>query len=70
MMFAKLKNVAYVNWSLEIDCPNCEHEIDLYDFPDEDIGKWLFTNQWDKFHDYEVACPNCNMSFKLDGIEH
>lgn len=68
-----MANIAYVDWSLWVECPNCKEDINLnderYDI-DGEISKPIFNNDWSKLIGFEVACPGCDCEFKLDGVEH
>jgi len=64
-------NTAYVDWSLEIECPKCKEEFNLANMDDD--GKYataIFNNTWKKLHGEEVKCIYCNHEFLIDGVEY
>jgi hypothetical protein len=66
-------NTALLDWSLYVDCPNCECNNDLarpgHDI-EHDIARRIFTNEWDKLAGWEVTCEHCGHQFLLDGVEY
>ena len=59
---------AYLDWSLEVECPSCCQEFDLVD--DIEVSEAIFNNQWNRLRGYEVVCPHCEYPFKLDKVEY
>jgi len=65
-------NVATLSWSLDIECPKCNEDNDLYDTfhnPEDHIAHCIFTNQWDILEGLEVTCEHCGYVFPLDKVE-
>jgi DNA-directed RNA polymerase subunit RPC12/RpoP len=64
---------ALLDWSLYVDCPKCGKFNDLAE-PDHDteneIGKHLFTNAWDKLNGWEVKCQHCGHEFTIEKVEY
>ena len=66
-----MKNIAYLDWSLGIECPNCTVENNLADNDDDQIvSSAIFHHNWDALKGFEVTCKFCNHEFKLDGVEY
>jgi len=66
-------NIANLDWSLAVDCPNCEVNIDLVKYDSNNdylIANRIFKNEWDKLAGYEITCPHCAHEFKLDNVEY
>jgi len=66
------KSIAYLNFNIETECPNCGYIIDLVYYEegnDPVIIKSLFNNKWSNLN-YEVTCPNCEREFIVNDIEH
>ncbi len=58
-------------FSLTVDCPGCEEEIDLTDGEFENLYvDPIFTNEWEALEDEEVECPHCEIKFQIDGVEY
>lgn len=58
-------------WSLSLDCqcPECEHDIDLMDI-DDFWGSGIQPIEHDtkKTKEYEVTCPECEHEFLVDFV--
>lgn len=69
-----MKPTAFLDWSLDTECPHCGREVDLVkydsDHGDSSIAKMIFTNRWDALADWEIECQHCQKEFKLDGVEY
>ena len=61
---------------LYVECPDCEHDFDLFKTPDNDEG-WLHKKvmsdaAWkidaDERIDITVACPECKIKFRVKGV--
>jgi uncharacterized protein YbaR (Trm112 family) len=64
-----MKNIAYVSWSLDINCPECGESIDISKDDDEDrISTKIFNNSWDRLIDHSVICPKCSVEFDIDEV--
>lgn len=67
-------NIAFLDWSLDIDCPHCGKEVDLVQYEadtgDYDIAKLVFTNRWDALEGWTVECPHCERDFNIDKVEY
>ena len=66
--------IAFLDWSLEVECPHCKEETDLVKYESEQgdyiIAEAVFNNRWDDVAGYEVICPKCQHDFELSGIEY
>lgn len=66
-----IKPAALLCWSLYVNCPHCEHQIDLSDIDyDSAVATALFNNRWDELKGHEVACPSCKREFEIAGVEY
>lgn len=67
-------NVAFLDWSLDIDCPRCGNVVDLVQYDadsgDNDIANMIFRNRWDHLEGYDIECPRCKHDFKIDRVEY
>jgi C4-type Zn-finger protein len=64
-----MKNIAYVYWSLDIDCPECGESIDISNDDDEGhISTSIFNNSWDRLIGRSVMCPVCGAEFDIDEV--
>jgi hypothetical protein len=66
-------NTALLDWSLYVDCPNCELSNNLASAKHDaeyDIARRIFTNDWDKLAGWEVTCEGCGHEFLLDGVQY
>ena len=65
------KPTAYLQWSLTVDCPKCNHSNDLAT-GDHDcehtIVRHIFTNAWDKLDGWEVTCEGCGHEFTIERV--
>lgn len=59
--------IAYLHWSVDIECPYCGTEFNLLDNHNEDNGITvaIFHNRWDELKGITVRCPKCQEKFKL-----
>jgi len=66
--------IAFLDWSLDVDCPHCGENVDLVrlerDGGDNSIATRIFTNNWDALKGWDVECPNCKHDFTLDHVEY
>lgn len=66
--------IAYIDWSLDIECPHCEENVDLVQYEsdtgDNSIAGRIFTNQWDKLNGMIIECPYCRKDFTIDKVEY
>lgn len=65
---------AFLEYSINVDCPHCEKEVDLLDVEsnagDNSISAIVFTNEWDQLKGWPIECPHCHMDFELAGLEY
>jgi len=65
------KSVVYLDFSLRVNCPHCEHKFDLVcqdgDY-DENVVNPVFRNEWSKPEGEEVICPQCEKTFLIERI--
>ena len=65
------QNIAWVSWSLDIDCPKCGESIDLSDQDDDRIFSIaIFSNKWNDLKGADCYCDKCLHEFVVDGIEY
>lgn len=64
------QRTAYLDWSLHIKCPGCEHRFDIVeqDRDDHIISRAVFNNDWDAAKGEEVECPKCEEAFEIKEI--
>ena len=65
------KNIAHLNWSLDITCPECSCVFDLGNSGNDDeggISTKIFNNKWDDLKGHRVVCPNCDKTFLIDEV--
>lgn len=61
---------ATLDASLDVDCPDCDRRIDLFDGDDDGIyTPPIFNNDWDRLKDEEVTCPHCGEEFLIEKVE-
>lgn len=69
-----MKAVAFLDWSLEVECPKCKLDIDLVqyeaDHGENDIANRIFNNRWDDLIGYDIECPHCRHDFKIEKVEY
>jgi hypothetical protein len=64
-----MKNIAYVFWSLDIDCPECGESIDISKDDEMDrVAIRIFNNSWDRLIGHSVMCPGCGAEFDIDEV--
>ena len=62
---------AQLSWSLDIECPHCEGDIDLADCDDDtEFARAIFNNKWADLKGAEVTCPHCQEEFLIDEVEY
>ena len=62
---------AYLDWSLEVECPACHEEFDLAkDDDDNVVANAIFNNNWEALEGYEAICPECFHEFLLTEVVH
>lgn len=64
---------AYLDYSLDVECPSCEAIIDLTSEHHDGeyyLATKIFTNKWDEVKGFEITCEHCGYQFKLDGVEY
>jgi uncharacterized Zn finger protein len=64
---------ATLNWSLYVDCPQCDKSNDLAG-PEHDtehhVARHIFSNAWDKLNGHEVECEHCGHEFTIEKVEY
>ena len=66
-----MSNIVLLSFSLDVQCPECEHDFDVSDQDDENVISGLvFTNRWEEIKGHSATCPSCDHKFILDGIEY
>lgn len=64
-------NIAYFDWSLDIEYPHCKKEIDLVNYDGEgDIASCIFYNNWDFLNGYDIYCNHCDKEFQIKEIQY
>lgn len=65
--------IAYLDWSLMVECPACKQDNDLntgtHD-SENHIASKIFNNQWDKLQGHEVTCEHCFHAFTISKVEY
>lgn len=65
--------IAYLNWSLDVECPKCGDENDLsrhkHD-PEYTIAQAIFNNAWGRLAGWEVTCEHCGHEFSINSVEY
>ncbi len=65
-----LQRPAILTASLDITCPHCEHDFDIFDnedYPEMMIA--IFNNKWDDAEGQPVECPQCKKEFNIEDIQ-
>lgn len=63
--------IAWLDWSLDIQCPKCGEYTDLADGDDDSVySSAVFNNNWDAVKGHEVTCRHCEHEFILDEIRY
>jgi hypothetical protein len=66
-----MANTAYLDYSVEIQCPVCHQFNNLADSDDDHIvSAAIFNNKWDTLEGHEVECSHCHHEFKIDSVEY
>ncbi len=66
-----VKPSADLRWSLDIECPKCNAEIDLAAGDDDNTySNAIFNNKWDDLVDEEITCPECGHIFLIGSVEY
>lgn len=70
----KKKAIAFLEYSINVDCPHCEEDIDLVDMEsnsgDHDISNLVFRGAWDSLINWDIDCPHCKQAFQLEKLEY
>lgn len=63
------KPLAFLNFSLYVNCPHCDELMDLSenDF-DYIVTNALFDNRWDDLNGYDTSCPKCDTDFQIEKV--
>ena len=63
--------IAYLDWSVDVECPACKEEFDLTDHDDDRVvASAIFNNNWDALKGYEAICEHCQHEFKIESVEY
>lgn len=65
------KQIAYLDWSLDVKCQNCKEDIDLVLYDSENdygISKRIFNNAWDQLQGWRIECPHCANEFSIEKV--
>lgn len=64
-------STAYLEYSVNVECPKCEESTDLVDNDDDHIvSRAIFSNNWDALKGHEVTCEHCGHEFKIEKVEY
>lgn len=63
------KPIAYLDWSLDVDCPKCGEVTDLA-CSESDMARYIFQSAWDKLRGWEVTCAHCGHEFEIEKVEY
>lgn len=64
-------STAYLEWSLEVECPKCGEDTDLAKNDDDNIVSGaIFNNNWDALKGHDVKCAHCGYEFALSAVEY
>ena len=72
-MDTESKPIAQLDWSLRVECPNCNESLDAAGIDagnDYTITKMVFSNRWDDITGCSITCPECGHEFELGGMEY
>lgn len=64
---------AYLEYSVNVDCPKCEESNDITDSEHDtecEVPKALFNNKWDDLKGFDVTCEHCGHEFKIEEVEY
>jgi glutaredoxin len=65
---------AFLEYSINVDCPHCENDVDLLDVEsnagDNSISARVFTSEWDQLKGWPIECPHCHTDFELARLEY
>lgn len=67
-------NIAFVDWSLDIDCPHCKESVDLVEYEgncgETTFANAIFSNRWDDLIGFDIECPHYKRDFQIDKVEY
>ena len=67
-------NTAFLDWSLDIECPHCKEKVDLVQYDgdsgDNYIASRIFGDRWGTLAGYDIECPHCHNDFQIDRVEY
>jgi ssDNA-binding Zn-finger/Zn-ribbon topoisomerase 1 len=69
----RIKNItptAQLRWSLDVECPKCEGEVDLSEGDDGTYSVPIFNNKWDDLEGEHAVCPHCDHEFRIKKVEY
>lgn len=65
------KSTVRFDFSMMIECPHCEADIDLVDEEeDSEYSIPIFNNNWDNLRGELVFCPEYGKEFAIDCVEY
>ena len=63
--------IAYLEWSVDVECPACGECFDLAkDDDDHIVGNAIFGDKREDLVGYEAVCPECSHEFLISEIQH
>lgn len=66
-----MSNIAYVDWSLDIECPKCGETFNIANNDEDGVfASAIFNNNWDSLNGEEIKCIYCYHKFKIDSVEY
>lgn len=64
-----IKVEAHLMAQLEVTCPHCKHEYDLFDMDGyEEYAEPIFSNTWDDLNGCVLECPKCEKEFQISEV--
>lgn len=65
------KPTAFIEWSLNVECPECGEDTDLASQDDiEWFSAAIFNNKWDTLKGSVATCEHCRHEFAISGVEY
>lgn len=64
---------AFLWWSLDVECPECNRSNDLQQSvhdSENTIAQHIFSNAWKKLEGWEVTCEHCDFKFQLAKVDY
>ena len=61
--------LAFLYFSLYVNCPHCDERMDLSENdPEYIVANALFNNRWDDLNGYDTVCPKCGTDFQIEKV--